>query len=405
MYPSTRALAALVLAAGLVLATAASAFAAPSAWSRVDVTVHAEQSDATMMVSGRLPDDAKLPADVELAVPAGAELLWAGEILGGEASQDPSVTYSMTSREGQDVYRFRLTKARTGQLEVAAPDVVSFDGTAYRVKLDWTPTQDVAEAQLSVRVPNAANVTSATPGAALVPVGQTAYGYYSKTFTGAKAGKRLDLSFVYTGPAVAAVGTPPAGGSDALPFVLVVAFAGLVLLVIFVSRRSRARRAAEAPAQSARHDDRATPSARDEDDAPAAEVVERTGTSARAKALLVVAGFAIIVAVVATITTNASSKWENGTLTRSFAAADACTTAEFPLTVTGDLERDGGKLLDSLQTLTGIKAGTLYAEGPRIRVEYCDSSTNADEIRATLAKTGVATAGAPLASAASTPTP
>jgi hypothetical protein len=84
----------LVLALGSLALTPALALAKePAAWSKVDVAVHAEQNGTLMIVSGELPESTALPAKVKLAAPAGSTFQWAGEILGGDVSQDPDVKY------------------------------------------------------------------------------------------------------------------------------------------------------------------------------------------------------------------------------------------------------------------------------------------------------------------------
>ena len=58
----------------LLALSASVALAAPSAWQNVDVTRHFEQDGSILLVSGDLPETAKLPAEAELAVPAGSQL-------------------------------------------------------------------------------------------------------------------------------------------------------------------------------------------------------------------------------------------------------------------------------------------------------------------------------------------
>ncbi len=102
-----------------------------------------------------LPEKAALPAEGELSVPAGAKLQWIGEVLGGPANADPELKYTKVTKDGVDVYRFTLTKARTAQVEVLSP-AAPFDGTNYTPAIKWTSAQAVPAVRLNIRVPESA---------------------------------------------------------------------------------------------------------------------------------------------------------------------------------------------------------------------------------------------------------
>ncbi len=195
----------LALVAGtlaLALCIAAPAFAAPESWESVDVTAKTEDSGSLLLVSGALPEDAKLPAEVSLAVPAGAQLIWAGEILGGPAENDPAVEPTKVTKGDSDIYSFTLTKARRGQLELAVPAVAAFDGSAYAAALKWTSSEPVPTVRLSVQVPQGAPLVRAAENSKLEPAADGS-SYYTRTFEGVEAGAPLALEFAYGAPAVA----------------------------------------------------------------------------------------------------------------------------------------------------------------------------------------------------------
>ena len=102
----------------LAVSPVTTGFAAPATWERVDVTQHSEQGGGVLLVSGELPATASLPADAQLSVPAGSGLQWIGEILGGASADDPELKFTKTTVNGNDLYRFTLTKSRTAQIEV-----------------------------------------------------------------------------------------------------------------------------------------------------------------------------------------------------------------------------------------------------------------------------------------------
>ncbi|HEX9092897.1 MAG TPA: hypothetical protein VF902_02840, partial [Coriobacteriia bacterium] len=82
----------------LTLATPAVALAATKAPALKALSwVSGAQSDGSgiIIVTGQLPDSVPLPANIVIPVPSGAQLAWVGEIVGGDASKDPTATYSI----------------------------------------------------------------------------------------------------------------------------------------------------------------------------------------------------------------------------------------------------------------------------------------------------------------------
>ena len=166
MHRFTRILVALLALTVLLVPTlSASAAEEPVEWEAIDAAVHQEGASNLLIISGQLPDSAKLPAKVELAVPAGSEIQWAGEILGGDVSNDPSVDYKVESRDGSDIYSFTLTKARIGQIEALKPDVIVPSGDATQASLTYTPAGDVSELRLKYRLAQTAKVQQPAEGA------------------------------------------------------------------------------------------------------------------------------------------------------------------------------------------------------------------------------------------------
>ena len=222
-----------------VLLWAGSAIAEPTSWERVDVTLHSEQSGGVMLVSGQLPESTKLPAEAELSVPAGSSLQWVGQILGGDPTADPELTYAKSTVDGSDVYRFTLTKARIAQIEIVTSDAAGFDGTKYTPAVKWTATQAVPEVRLSARIPQSAQIVQAAPGAALQP-GSTGYGFYTKSVKNVKPGDQLDMTFSYQVAATPTSGaSTTSSGSTAQIIVILVAIAAGAFFVMAVRRKMK----------------------------------------------------------------------------------------------------------------------------------------------------------------------
>jgi hypothetical protein len=415
-----------LLTAALIAVPALSAYAAekPVPWKVVDVTVHNDQGSNILLVSGQLPESATLPAQVQLAVPTGSEFQWAGEILGGPPSEDPSVKYTVAKSGDVDVYTFTLTTSRTGQLEVASPSSVTASGQTYTAALKWTSPTDLEQLRLNVRVPQDAQLQSTVEGAKMTPAGD-GYSYYQKIVDGVKAGQTEDLSFVYTATAAAgapagspAAGTPATTGGDSAVLVIVLAIAALVIAFggMAVHRKMQAKSEPAAPVSAAsdsRKSAKPTPRAAQavEDD----EVVEGPATAgARRNNRPLIVGLVIVGFIVAGVLAVNSSRQgvaTGDTLMMEYAQVDTCTTANLALTppAGGDLRKDAKDVLNSIRTATGVGNATLYLNESRVEVKYCDSSVSEEAILAALSAsgyTGVPTASSePAPSAPETVTP
>ena len=390
----------LALVAGtlaLALGIAAPALAAPVSWESVDVIAKTEGSGSLLLVSGALPQDAKLPAEVSLAVPAGAQMIWAGEILGGPAENDPAVEPTKVTKGDSDIYSFTLTKARRGQVEVSVPAVAALDGSAYAAALKWTSSEPVPTVRLSVQVPQGAPLVRAAENSELESVADGS-SYYTRTFEGVEAGAPLALEFAYGAPAVA----PAASGggqpsSTAVPIVLgLAALAAVAALLFAVSRKLSAKSAARA----------------DEDDAdttpeePVSEPVAETGEGAAEDSgtskprklspvtVMIIAVGVFAAAAVFTINMASGPQVADGKLTKSFGGeASACTSTTIAITPAQgvDLAKDGERILDAFSGMQGVGAVTLYTNDPRVEVQFCESSTNEDALKGALTSTGLVT--------------
>lgn len=229
-----------------VAAQPLAALAAPVPPAAIDISVHDEQSGTILLVAGQLPPDTKLPAQMELAVPRGAQLQWVGELLGGDASADPEAEYTKRTEGDNDIYTLTLKQAPQAQVEVIAPGLVTRTATGGQGELKWTPIADVDSARISFRIPVSAQITTPAEGAELFPQ-QGGYSFYSRELTGVKKGEPVLFAFAYE------VGAPAAGGgaqgtnNQVVPILLLAAVVAFGAVVVVAVRRKMAAKQGDYP--------------------------------------------------------------------------------------------------------------------------------------------------------------
>ncbi len=405
----------LLVIALAVSSHAVTAFAGPAGWESVDVTLHSEQQQSLLLVSGKLPAGAKLPAEAELAVPAGMQLQWIGETLGGDPSKDPELKYTKSSANGVDVYRFTLTKARSAQVEGVTSAGTTFDGTNYLTALKWTAWQAVPEVRISQRIPQGAQIVQAAPGATVQP-GEAGYSFYTKTVKSPKAGDVLDLSFSYSVPAAGSTSTSGGSGSttSTLPVVIImlIAVGGFGLMAVSLNRKMRAKAALDEPEprKSQEQAAQSTPAATRTTDKkkPDREPVVEAAPPKRMKlgiptlviVGIILTGFAIAGAK------GSSPAVMDGKITRNFGAPSACQSASIPFTANQgvDIAKEAEQLLKGFEGMDGVGEVAIDIAQSKIDVAWCESSQTEDSMRQVLSGTGLITLGQGTQEAAPTPT-
>ena len=114
-------------------------------------------------VTGFLNPEVELPAKVEMAVPAGTELIWAGEfseVLGPvePAFEEP---FDVRSENGLDIYTVILENYPALQFEYSLPeqlhDYISDD--LHVINLSYTPAENLPILRLMARLPAESVVT------------------------------------------------------------------------------------------------------------------------------------------------------------------------------------------------------------------------------------------------------
>lgn len=384
----------------LVVGTTATAFAAPVGWQAIDVTLHTEEQQSTLLVSGELPSTVKLPFEAELAVPAGTQLQWIGEILGGPVADDPALKYVKTTVGGMDVYRFTLTKSRTAQVEGSAQGMSVINGADSATALKWTAWRALPEVHMSVRMPAGAQIVQAASGAS-VQAGEAGYEYVTKTVTSPKAGDMLDLTFSYAAP-MAAAAAAKTGGSDTLAVLLVLAVFLVALAVLAFSVRGKMAAkpvpaGGESEMQDAFEETEPMPAERREPTAAPARAVKSASVRTEKKSKPTIAIFAIIavlgIGVAIAVGFSASAPVVNGKITKFFGAASPCAQTTIPVVANPgvDLATQGAQLVDAFTGQDSIGDVTFDLASSTVDVGYCESSQSEESVRQILLGTGLVT--------------
>lgn len=407
-----------------VLFWAGSAMAEPMKWERVDVILHSEQSGGVLLVSGELPESAALPAEAELSVATGSSLQWIGEILGGDPSADPELTYTKTTVGGSDVYRFTLTKSRIAQIEIITSEAAVFDGTDYESSLKWTATQAVPEVRLSVRLPQNAQIVQPAPEAVLEP-GPSGYSYYAKTVKDVKLGDQLDMAFSYQAAAVqASAGSPSSSGSTAQVVIILLGIA-VGAFVVAAVRRKMTLASTEVPepakasgkktgsksgsAASARGNGKnARSKAASSAPGSQVEVALATGHAARASGVtkrnLVTASIvgAIIVSTFVVGNQTTKPQIEGDSISQTFSQGQPCSTATIAIAVPveADPTKTADTLFSALKAVDGMNTATYNFKTSTLEAGFCESKGSEESVRQALAPTGLVAESASVAAPA-----
>jgi hypothetical protein len=184
-----------------------------------------------------------LPITVSVPVPAGATVLWAGEVLGGDPAADLVRETQKETVGDMDVYTVTLEQAYTAQIELQLPPASS-SGSRTTGTLSWTNPGDEVPVGASVIMPAGATDVELSPA----PTGETSTNEAGATLyplTGTRLAQGaaivIDASWGF-----GAASAEDATGSPALPLLLGLLVVAVVALVVAVVReRTRVRRAAE----------------------------------------------------------------------------------------------------------------------------------------------------------------
>ncbi len=226
----TRLLWAFALAAALAtpgLAMAASTVAAPPPAVEVQMWP-SEAEGALLLVTGTAPTGTPLPYELRLPLPAGAEVVWSGEVTGGGAATDIQRPHTVVDGTGAKVVVFTLSRARIGQYEalLASPTV---EAGRYTSVLDWVQSTTASTVDFSVKFATTAGGILTDPAAPGEPVvnaaGERLYALPSKELA---RGAAFKVTTSFTRAAGAGTGVGGGGGGSATTILIVL---GAMLVV------------------------------------------------------------------------------------------------------------------------------------------------------------------------------
>jgi hypothetical protein len=215
-----------VLLALSVVALPSFAFAGVSEY-QVQFAPADTSGNGIFVVNVILSPDTKLPAKVRVPLPTGAVLLWSGEILGGDVSNDPSREASITPTGDGLVVEFTLEQVRVAQVEAqwSAPTT---SGTKVTSNLEWINTTEAGTYTFAIRLPAGATDVKITP-AVEGEVNTNAAGETLRTLTPIRLeeGAKFPISIEFeTG------GGADGGGIGGMPPILIVVLAALALAIV-----------------------------------------------------------------------------------------------------------------------------------------------------------------------------
>jgi len=239
MMVRTHRVAALALLLTLLLPSAA--LAGPVREYQLQYAPTGDAAGALMIVSALLDPQTPLPATVDVPVPAGATLLWAGEVLGGDPAADPTRATTVVRTGDMDVYTLTLEQTYTAQLEIQLP-VPEVSGDEVSASVTWTNTGDEVLVTASVVAESGATSVDIKPEVAgetqTNAVGETLY-----PLTGLRVAS--GESYVIEASWKRGGATPEGDDTLLLPALLGgLVLAILALAAVIVRERTKARRTA-----------------------------------------------------------------------------------------------------------------------------------------------------------------
>lgn len=229
-----------VFSAGMLLALVLTPVAlgqaratAPVALGGMDVQVwpEAEPGQTVVIASLTIDEKTKLPATVRIPVIEGMQVQWVGEISGGDASQDPTRTYTTEEGTGGRYVEFEASQYRFAQVEMIGLPVTP-DGDRTKVAAEWVQSVPSTITAFSVRTIPGVRDVRITP----VPVGapdenQTGERLYTLPSKELKPGQKATVSVEYASGTQFEGGLDGAGNTNTIIGVLL---AGIALAVVFL---------------------------------------------------------------------------------------------------------------------------------------------------------------------------
>lgn len=229
----------LILAMLLVAAVPGVASAAAVTEYQIQYEPVTDSGQALAIVTALVDPQQQLPVQVTVPVPAGATLLWAGEILGGDVANDPSRTTTVERVGDMDVYTLTAEQSYTVQLEIQLP-AATISANKVEAALKWTnPGDEVLVSGSIVTEVGAGDVKTTPARAGDVRTNDAGAALYPLEGTRVATNGSYEITAEWTRGANGAGGTGGAS-SNTLPLLLI-ALVAAVLTLVFVIRRERTR--------------------------------------------------------------------------------------------------------------------------------------------------------------------
>jgi hypothetical protein len=193
------------------------------------------------LIGGSLNSDTPLPTQFEVAVPAGVELLWFGEISGGPRENDRIFPepYTVRTENGFDIYT-AITYEHVIQIEylIEEEPFENLGGGDHLFNISYTPLHDARILRLAAYLP----MGSVVRDPAFVHLGdapQTEEPLYGITLDNVSGGQNYEVQLRYGPPAaIARQGSADlAGGALAAIAAVAVALGGSSLVFVIAKRR------------------------------------------------------------------------------------------------------------------------------------------------------------------------
>jgi len=182
MHKAFTRLGALVLVLVFAATLPAQAFAAPVKLDDTAIFVQfwpeGETSTNVVIVGAELDAKVPLPATVQLPLPNGATVFWAGEVIGPDASSDIQRDFKLVDGVGGKLVEFTVETTRAVQFD-ATVGAVEIEGDDIVTALNWTQSAPSKSVSFAVRVPATVEDVRITPEAPGEPqmnsVGESLY--------------------------------------------------------------------------------------------------------------------------------------------------------------------------------------------------------------------------------------
>lgn len=239
----SRALVVLVMLGALVLGVPGVALARVSEY-QVQFAPVGDTNTMQVIVNVILSQETTLPATVQVPLPAGATILWAGEILGGDPSADPAREVSVTATPDGQIVTFTLKDKRVAQVE-ASLAAAQISGSKVTAPLTWVNTTEEGTYTFSVALEAGAGDVKITPAPGGDPLsnelGETLYTIPPVRLT---KGQQFAITAVYKRGAGSA---DTSGGGANVPLLVALgalAVAIIALVAVLMRQRTAAAEAA-----------------------------------------------------------------------------------------------------------------------------------------------------------------